>query len=270
MKAFITPAYTFTPGVSGVGTVDLSGIAAFDVKKLAAVINLDTNTIIYAMAQPSTRYTAVAGTVLTLFADTSAMNASDKLAVIYEDPSGIPVTISGVATAANQAADAILIGAVGEPAPASDTGASGLNGRLQRIAQNITSLLGRFPTTLGQKTAANSFAVVLASDQGALPAPAVPVAATVKQAAVSFGTAAVRLTTDAAAPSSTRRKLQFIIEAPTGDVNYFMGSSSVTSTLGTRGPRLFPGTLYNFDNDAGDYYIISDTAAQTVYILEQE
>lgn len=44
-----------------------------------------------------------------------------------------------VATAANQAAQTTLIGAVNETAPASDTASSGLNGRLQRIAQNITT-----------------------------------------------------------------------------------------------------------------------------------
>ncbi|TIN10377.1 hypothetical protein [Mesorhizobium sp.] len=39
------------------------------------------------------------------------------------------------------AAEATLIGAVTEAAPASDTASSGLNGRLQRIAQRLTSLL---------------------------------------------------------------------------------------------------------------------------------
>lgn len=61
------------------------------------------------------------------------------------------------------------IGALTEAAPASDTASSGLNGRLQRIAQRITSLIALFPTSLGQKTKANSFAVTLASDQDALP-----------------------------------------------------------------------------------------------------
>ncbi len=37
-----------------------------------------------------------------------------------------------------------LTGSVTETAPASDTASSGVNGRLQRIAQNLTSLLNRF------------------------------------------------------------------------------------------------------------------------------
>lgn len=60
-------------------------------------------------------------------------------------------------------------GALTEVAPASDTASSGLNGRLQRIAQRITSLIALFPTSLGQKTMANSLAVVVASDQSTLP-----------------------------------------------------------------------------------------------------
>jgi hypothetical protein len=60
--------------------------------------------------------------------------------------------------------DIARIGIVTETAPASDTASSGLNGRLQRIAQRITSLIALVPTSLGQKTAANSFAVTLASD----------------------------------------------------------------------------------------------------------
>lgn len=48
-----------------------------------------------------------------------------------------------------------LVGALTEGAPGTDTASSGLNGRLQRIAQHLTSLLGRFPAagTLADNTA---------------------------------------------------------------------------------------------------------------------
>lgn len=166
-------------------------------------------------------------------------------------------------------ANGVLIGAVNETAPATDTASSGLNGRLQRIAQRLTSLIGLLPASLGQKTSANSLAVVPSNDY-VPPAPAVPAALTVKNKAVAFGTSAVRLTHDGAAPSVTRRKLQFIIEPPVGDVNYFLGASTVQNSGSDRGIRLYPGTLYTYENDAADYYIISDTAAQTVFIVEQE
>ena len=61
-----------------------------------------------------------------------------------------------------------LIGAVTETAPATDTASSGLNGRLQRIAQRLTSLIGLLPGTLGQKAMAASLAVTVASDQSAV------------------------------------------------------------------------------------------------------
>src|SRR5690349_18753689 len=42
-----------------------------------------------------------------------------------------------------------LTGALTETAPATDTASSGLNGRLQRIAQRLTSMIGLLPTALG-------------------------------------------------------------------------------------------------------------------------
>jgi hypothetical protein len=71
---------------------------------------------------------------------------------------------SGAATATNQTAAATLTGAVDETAPASDTASSGLNGRLQRIAQRLTSLIALLPTSLGQKARAASLAVTLSSE----------------------------------------------------------------------------------------------------------
>jgi hypothetical protein len=64
----------------------------------------------------------------------------------------------------NSAANAAAIGAVNESAPASDTASSGLNGRLQRIAQRITSLIALFPTALGSAAAASSLAVTQSTE----------------------------------------------------------------------------------------------------------
>lgn len=73
-------------------------------------------------------------------------NANGRVAAA----SSRPVTLSTedkavldlIATAANQASQTTLIGSVTETAPASDTASSGLNGRLQRIAQRLTALFG--------------------------------------------------------------------------------------------------------------------------------
>lgn len=67
------------------------------------------------------------------------------------------------------ATDSTVIGAVTETAPATDTASSGINGRLQRIAQRLTALIALLPASIGQKAKAASFAVTIASDQDALP-----------------------------------------------------------------------------------------------------
>lgn len=95
---------------------------------------------------------------------------------------------TGLATAANQTAEQTLIGAVNETAPVTDTASSGLNGRLQRIAQRLTSLITalgspfqaggsigntsfgstNFPTTVDTNSGNKSnstLRVVLATDQ---------------------------------------------------------------------------------------------------------
>lgn len=84
MKSFIAPSYTFTPGVSGVGTVNLSGISGFDIKYLVSIINQTKGEIVYSTASTSLRYTNVTGTTVTLFKDTSSMSSGDVLQVIYE------------------------------------------------------------------------------------------------------------------------------------------------------------------------------------------
>jgi len=59
-------------------------------------------------------------------------------------------------------------GSLTETAPATDTASSGLNGRLQRIAQRITSFIALLPASLGQKAMSASLAVAIASDQSAV------------------------------------------------------------------------------------------------------
>jgi hypothetical protein len=64
---------------------------------------------------------------------------------------------------------AVQTGAITETAPATDIASSGLNGRLQRIAQRLTSLIALLPASLGAKTAAASLAVTLATDDVSIP-----------------------------------------------------------------------------------------------------
>lgn len=267
MKSFLTPSYTFTPGASGVGTLDLSSIGSFDIKKLVAVINQTSGITIYATGTTALKYTAESSGLITLFFNTSAMSGSDKLQVIYDQS---PLD-SGASTSANQASELVLMGAVTETAPASDTASSGLNGRLQRVAQRITSLIALIPASLGQKTMANGFAVSLASDQSAIPvtiasAPQTStVAGTVTNAVVSVGLTAVRATVAGTAPSASRKKLMIKpSENNTGAI--YVGSSSVTTA---NGMSIIGPDRLEFEFDSGDYYLISDLAAQSVQIIEK-
>jgi hypothetical protein len=103
-----------------------------------------------------------------------ARTASLSVALSTEDAALFPASVGSKAAAASFAVtssteDVAQVGSLTETAPATDTASSGLNGRLQRIAQRITSLIALVPASLGQKTMANSFAVTLASDQTTFP-----------------------------------------------------------------------------------------------------
>lgn len=144
---------------------------------------------------------------------------------------------------------------------------STIDGRVDGLEALLTSVDGKLPATLGQKAMAASLAVVIASDQSSLPVtPGVPAAVTVKSAAITVGTSAIRLTTDAAAPSATRRILMANTDPSVG-AKFWIGPAAVTASTGI---QLNGGETFDRPNDAGDYYIISDTAGQTVLVMEQE
>lgn len=85
-KLFITPVYTFTPAASGVGTVNMTGIANFDVKRLVAIINQTRGVVIYATGSTTLKYTGVSGTTVTLNFDTTGHSSGDTLQIIYDTP----------------------------------------------------------------------------------------------------------------------------------------------------------------------------------------
>lgn len=81
-----------------------------------------------------------------------SVTTGKALATVNLGPDGVPVA----------GPTAAQIGSLTETAPATDTASSGLNGRLQRIAQRITSLIALIPASLGRKSSALSLAVVQA------------------------------------------------------------------------------------------------------------
>lgn len=66
----------------------------------------------------------------------------------------LPVSVSGVATAANQTTELSSLGATNESAAGTDTATSGLNGLIKRLLQSITTLNGKIDTLNTNVTAA--------------------------------------------------------------------------------------------------------------------
>ena len=98
MKQFIAPTYTFSPGASGVGFVNLSGISGFNPKFLVSIINQTAGQIIYSTASTTLGYTSVVGTTVTLQFNTTGMLPTDELQVIYEVQGDLPVSVGNFPT----------------------------------------------------------------------------------------------------------------------------------------------------------------------------
>lgn len=130
-------------------TVTFTDYATINLDSIYAIINVTRNIVIYNPTSTSLNGT-VATNVLTLTYDTSAMANTDKLLILYDD----------------RANESTLVGPVTETAPATDTASSGLNGRLQRIAQRISSLITALgsPFQAGGSIGNSSFGAILAAE----------------------------------------------------------------------------------------------------------
>lgn len=166
MKNYITPSYSFTPGASGVGTID-TNIVNFNIKLLVGIINITREAPIYWPALAGRGFTNVAGDVITLEYDTSTHNAGDVLQFIYDSTADYPVFSqitnfpatqavsaaslplpSGAATETTLSAINTDLGAPADAAASSDTGTFGIIAFIKRAMQNWTTLLGRIPASV--------------------------------------------------------------------------------------------------------------------------
>lgn len=188
-----------------------------------------------------------------------ALGASDDAAVITDDDGTINAHTRGLVAIQGTMLDdteniKLGVGATNETAPASDTATAGLNGRLQRVAQRITSMIALLPASLGQKTSANSLAVTIASDQGVL-------AVTPSGATPAYGT--VSVTTSATvirAASATRKSLRVRNSSASAGAIWLGYSNSVTAgTSGTNFEVLYPGDSILITDYRGDVYGICDS-----------
>jgi hypothetical protein len=166
-------------------------------------------------------------------------------------PSSIGQKAKAASLAVTLASDEDLlsnVGALTETAPASDTASSGLNGRLQRIAQRLTSLIGQIPTALGPATPAASLAVTQVANTSHL------------ATAVTVGVAAVALPASALA---NRKRLTYYNN---GTVTHYIGGSGVTTSTGV---PIGPGQSYSDDLGPGAVlYAIAAVAGQNGRVVE--
>jgi hypothetical protein len=179
MKQFIAPSYTFTPGASGVGTVNLSGISGFDVKYLVAVINQTRGVVIYSTGDTATRYTNLSGTTLTLNVDTSTHNSGDVLQVIYEVTSTDPLTDSQLRATAVPVSGAFFqatqpVSAASLPLPsgaATETTLSSIEVDTSAIASSVSSIDGKTATLVSGRVPVDGSGVTQPVSAASLPLP---------------------------------------------------------------------------------------------------
>jgi hypothetical protein len=144
--------------------------------------------------------------------------------------------------------DLAAVGATGETAPASDTATSGLNGRLQRIAQRLTSLIGLLPAALGPATSTASLPVTQVANTATL------------ATAVTVGTSAGAL------PASALANRRTLTGRNNGTSTIYLGPSGVTTTNGL---PVDPGQFFSATLGPGvSLYAISAVAGQNVRVLE--
>lgn len=199
-----------------------------------------------------------------------ALEAASLPVTIASDQSAIPISVSslplptGGATSANQTTGNTSLSSIDTKTPALVSGRIPVDGSGVTQPVSGTVAVSNFPATqpVSGTVAATQSGTWTVNDKQAT-----PTAGTITQASITVGTSAVRLTVSGSAPSSARQKLVAIPD-PASTATFYIGSSSVTNSGATRGIPLQPGQPFEMDFDAADYYIISSTAAQTVFVME--
>jgi len=95
MAKYLVSGYTFSPGVAGSGSITISGI--FPLEQFLLATNVTDNVVIYQFNSPARggSVSSVSGnTTLFLNADTSGMNAADKVQLFVDDGADIQVEIA--------------------------------------------------------------------------------------------------------------------------------------------------------------------------------
>jgi hypothetical protein len=186
----------------------------------------------------------------------------------------LDVNVGATVTPANVALDATVtttnteIGGLTEAAPASDTASSGLNGRLQRVAQRITSLIALLPSALiSNRLDINlGAAPATVTVQGTAAAGAVPAGNPLLLGAVdpAGGTTINSLQVQSAASPNLRvglyqSGLQATVNAPSAD-----GISAATNSLfAVAAQTLYNGTSMDRQRNNVDVTLLTSASRST-------
>lgn len=124
----------------------------------------------------------------------------------------------------------------------------------------LAAMSAKLPATLGQKTSANSLAVVLSSDQSAIPVTA--------SSAVNTGSFAqiTNLVATAQTFTAPANAVGFKIQAPSTNTENVAFSIGATATI-TAGILMEPGRSEDFDTGSNISVIATSATQQTVNVL---
>lgn len=148
-------------------------------------------------------------------------------------------------------------GSLTETAPASDTASSGLNGRLQRVAQRLTSLIALLPTALG-----TGGGLKVDGSGTALPVSGT-VTANAGTGTLAVSAASLPLPTGA----STETTLATLKQRPATSAVAQVTSSAATGTLQAANANRLGLTIYN-DSTSILYVKFGTTASATSYTVK--
>lgn len=112
MAKYLVSGYTFSPGAPGSGSITISGI--FPLEQFLLATNVTDNVVIYQFNSPArggSVSSASGNTTLFLNADTSSMNAADKVQLFVDDGTDVLVEITN--------ASVEISNDTGNPVPAS-------------------------------------------------------------------------------------------------------------------------------------------------------
>lgn len=238
----INTNYTFTP-VSK--QVDFSTLSGFDIRHLTAIINVTANQIIYAAGKTGYGLASIAGSVITLQYDTTAMNSGDKLAVFYDATSisvdtglsqpltdtqlrATAVPVSGSVSVSNFPSSTEISNDSGNPIPVSGTvtANTGLSQPLtdtQLRASDVNVHVQNFPAS-----------VEISNDSGN----AIPVSGT-----VSISNSSIEISNDVGNPIPVSGTVSV-----SNSVGFVSTNNSTTTLLGAN--AIFTGTADDLLNYA--------------------